>query len=114
MDRVKVGGVRLFAHRTDANQTEIVSAFRRLGWFVAITSALGEGFPDLVIAKRRVTAVVEIKDGSKPPSERKLTEKEKHFRDSWPGLYAKVENVVDVLAFDRLVREQLNFVGPGS
>jgi hypothetical protein len=98
-----VAQVRLFAHRTDANQPEIVDAFRQLGWVVAITSGVGNGFPDLVVSKRSVTAVVEIKDGSQPPSKRDLTPKEKEFRDSWRGLYAKVESVRDVIAFNRIV-----------
>jgi hypothetical protein len=97
-----VAGEVSFLRKIDANQPEIVKAFRQLGWVVAITSGLGNGFPDLVVSKRSVTAVVEIKDGSQPPSKRELTPKEKHFRDSWPGLYAKVESIADVVAFDRL------------
>lgn len=39
------------AAKTDDNQKEIVAAFRRLGFTVAVTSALGQGFPDLVVGK---------------------------------------------------------------
>jgi len=71
--------------RKDMNQDEIVSTFRYLGFTVAITSALGGGFPDIVIAKYGRNWLVEIKNGDLPPSERQLTEDEKAFHDKWEG-----------------------------
>jgi len=85
------------AKRTDANQNAIVSMFRQLGWSVAITSALGGGFPDIVIGKNRISMIIEIKDGDKPPSARKLTEAEQKFKDVWRGQYDIVETMDDVL-----------------
>jgi hypothetical protein len=69
------GGEVIFPRRIDANQPEIVKAFRQLGCEVAITSNLGHGFPDLIVGKpkRQKVVLVEVKDGSKPPSARKLT-----------------------------------------
>lgn len=89
--------MRFFAHRTDANQPEIAEAFRKLGCQVAITSGLGDGFPDLVVGKQLKVLLVEVKDGSKPPSARELTDKEKKFRDAWKGCYAVVESVADAV-----------------
>lgn len=73
--------------KVDANQAEIVQTFRDLGARVAITSSVGDGFPDLVVQYRNQsvmwrgieTALVEIKDGSKPPSRRKLTPEQEKF-----------------------------------
>jgi hypothetical protein len=68
------------AKKVDANQPEIVDTFRQLGAKVAITSSAGDGFPDLVVQYRYPdmryglhTLLVEVKDGAKPPSKRKLT-----------------------------------------
>jgi hypothetical protein len=88
-----------FLRKVDANQPEIVKAFRQLGCEVAITSRLGQGFPDLIVGKPKLRKMlmVEIKDGAKPPSARKLTEDEQKFRDAWAGSYAVVESIPDVV-----------------
>lgn len=83
--------------RVDANHGEVLAAFRRLGFSVADTSRLGEGFPDCVIAKHMRTALVEIKDGSNPPSARRLTKPEVDFKAVWLGTYLIVESLDDVL-----------------
>jgi hypothetical protein len=84
------------ARKVDANHAEIIDAFRRMGWSVADTSRLGNGFPDLVVAKAMRTVLVEVKDGRKPPSARKLTPDEDRFRRGWKGSYAIVESLDDV------------------
>ena len=72
--------------RVDANQPELVSQLRSIpGVKVAITSSLGGGFPDLVIGYRGVNYFVELKDGDKPPSKRKLTSDEKRWHKMWDG-----------------------------
>jgi len=71
--------------RTDANQARIVEALRRLGASVSVTSGIGNGFPDLLVGYRGRTTLLEIKDGEKPPSERKLTEAEAYFLGNWKG-----------------------------
>jgi hypothetical protein len=85
------------AARTDANHGEIVTTFRKMGFSVADTSRLGDGFPDCVIARNGLTALVEIKDGTKPPSKRELTPDEIIFRDAWKGKYYIVESEADAL-----------------
>lgn len=84
--------------RTDANQTAIVSAFRKLGATVSITSALGKGFPDLVVGYRGQNFLVEIKDGSKLPSAQKLTPDETKWHETWRGQITIIRSVDDVLA----------------
>ena len=85
------------ARRVDANQAEIMAAARAMGCSVADTSSIGNGFPDLVIGlvtlKGRINLIVEVKDGAKPPSARKLTGDEREFRDAWRGQYAVVSSI---------------------
>ena len=83
--------------RTDANQNEIVQALRDVGASVAITSALGKGFVDLVAGYRGVNYLIEIKDGSKPPSARRLTPDEQEFFDTWRGAVFVANNVDEAL-----------------
>ena len=73
------------AARVDANQAEIVRDLRAIGCSVAITSTVGDGFPDLVVGISNLNYLVEIKDGSKPPSARKLTPAQVDFHRDWRG-----------------------------
>lgn len=76
------------AAKVDANQKKIVKSLRGIpGVSVAITSQLGSGFPDLVIGYKKVNYLIELKDGDKPPSARKLTADEESFYQSWKGQY---------------------------
>jgi len=45
--------------------------------------------------------MIEIKDGSKPPSKRKLSEGEQKFRDNWQGEYALVICNEDVISINK-------------
>ena len=86
-----------YARRTDDNQPEIIAAFRACGWYVRDTSRLGEGFPDLVVYRpQNGIVLVEVKDGTKPPSARQLTKDESEFARHCP--VAVVYRVEDVLA----------------
>jgi len=85
------------AGRTDTNQTEIVAAFRSLGCSVHITSNVRDGFPDIAVGVSGVNLLVEIKDGNKVPSQRKLTADEQKWHDNWQGQKVIVEGVDDVI-----------------
>lgn len=89
------------AARVDRNHSEIIGAFRAMGFSVADTSRLGGGFPDTVISKHGRTALVEIKDGKKVPSARQLTADEIKFRNEWKGRYEVVESVDDAELVNR-------------
>lgn len=82
------------AARTDANQENIVKSLRALGATVRFLSQ-GEGIPDLLVGFRGKTALLEVKDGEKPPSARKLTPAEQKFFDEWRGGTLAVVNSVD-------------------
>ena len=51
------------AKKVDRNHAEIRQAFRDCGCLVHDTSAVGRGFPDLVVSIRGKLAMVEVKFG---------------------------------------------------
>ena len=89
--------------KVDDNHAEIVRALRDIGCSVLSLAAVGKGSPDLLVGAsigvsgRRVNFLLEIKDGAKPPSARKLTADEAQFHASWRGHLAIVESVDDAL-----------------
>jgi hypothetical protein len=84
--------------KKDGNQTEVVNTLRKYpGVTVAVTSQLGKGFCDIIVGFRNKNYLIELKDGSKPPSARKLTPDEIRFRDCWTGHYAVCKNIDEVL-----------------
>jgi len=105
--------------RVDANQKEITQFFRGRGFAVAITSDLGNGFPDLVVSKEGYTILIEVKDGTKPPSQRRLTDDEEAFHAGWKGHIAIVKNEQDVIWLDsyitkRAENDRINFCNSTS
>ena len=48
-------------HRADDNQGPIVAGLRAIGVHVAITSQVGDGFPDLVVSYRGWWSPIEVK-----------------------------------------------------
>lgn len=86
------------AAKIDANQKELVAAFRKLGCSVLHLHSLGKGAPDLAIGKCKKTVLVEVKDGSKVASKRVLTADERKFHEGWLGSLCVVEGVDDVIA----------------
>jgi hypothetical protein len=61
--------------RTDANHATIVQALRQVGCVVLDVHAL-PGCLDLLVAYRGTLSLLEVKDGAKPASARRLTEAE--------------------------------------
>jgi hypothetical protein len=78
--------------RTDSNHTLIVAVFRAMGCSVQSVAMVGKGCPDLLVGKDGWTVPVEVKDGAKPPSARKLTSDEEIWRANWKGSYALIES----------------------
>ena len=89
-----VGKSMRYANRIDENQNQIVKALRKAGAYVRIISQ-GDGIPDLLVAYKGYTILMEVKDGDKVPSARKLTEAEQKFFDEWTGGMLVVVNSVD-------------------
>ena len=85
------------AKRVDANQKKIVEQLRKIGASVTVTSMIGEGFPDVVVGFRGKNFLIEIKDESKSPSQRKLTPDEQRWHLRWRGQAAICKNFDEIL-----------------
>ena len=90
--------------RKDSNHNEIVKAFRSMGAMVLDTAQLGNGAPDLIISTNNINVLIEVKDGSKPPSARKLTPDEVTFHSEWKGWIEIVCNTDDVINLVNRIR----------
>jgi hypothetical protein len=73
------------AARIDANQEQVVSALRAAGATVQSLAGVGVGVPDLLVGYQGKTLLLEVKDGKKPPSERRLTEDQVRWHGAWHG-----------------------------
>jgi hypothetical protein len=93
--------MRPVIRKVDSNHAEIIEAFRKLGWSARSTATIGKGFPDAVVGKFGYTTLIEIKDGAKPQSKRRLTEDEEEFFKEWRGSLVLIESIQDVISFDR-------------
>jgi Holliday junction resolvase len=88
------------AAKTDRNQAEIVAALRKVGATVVSLAAVGSGVPDLLVGHKGGTYLLEIKDGTKPPSARELTPDQIEWHIEWRGGACTVVNSVgEALAF---------------
>jgi hypothetical protein len=84
--------------RLDANHAQIVSELRQLpGISVLIVAHMGGGAPDVIVGYDGQNLLVEIKDGAKPPSRRKLTADESWFFKNWQGRIIIATSTEDVL-----------------
>jgi len=85
-----------YARKTDDNHQRIVAALRAFGASVASLAAVGGGVPDLLVGYRGVNYLLEVKDGSKVASARKLTAAQVEWFGGWRGLKpSTVENEDD-------------------
>lgn len=84
--------------RLDDNQREVVAALRAAGATVQSLASVGGGCPDLLVGYRGVNWLLEVKDGSKAPARRKLTDAEQRWADGWQGQWSVVESAAEALA----------------
>jgi Holliday junction resolvase len=90
------------AAKTDANQTQVISALRAAGAKVQSLAAVGKGVPDLLCQYKGTFYLIEVKDGRKPPSQRKLTEDQVRWHSEWKSAFLGVVESPD---------EALKFIG---
>lgn len=76
--------------RKDANHNEIESALQQAGCSTLDCSAVGCGFPDLVVGRLGKTYLLEIKN---PATRGKLNKLQQAFFDMWRGQAAVVYNI---------------------
>jgi hypothetical protein len=85
------------AARIDANQPEIIKALRACGATVQPLHTVGAGVPDLLVGYRGKNYLLEIKDSSKPPSARRLTEDQIIWHVAWRGRVTIVTTINEAL-----------------
>lgn len=76
------------AAKRDANHAQVVAFLRAAGCGVCDLAAVGAGVPDLLVCAPtwpHESLLIEVKDGSKPPSERRLTPDQVKFHAAWKG-----------------------------
>jgi len=77
--------------RNDDNQPEIIKTLTQLG----ITVENIKVPADLMVAKRAVTVIVEVKNPKQKASDRRLTDNELLFYNRWTGLFCVIETKDD-------------------
>ena len=73
------------AAKIDANHRDIVTVLRAYGASVQTLAAVGQGVPDLLVGYQGRNYLVEVKDGNKSPSRRRLTDDQEAWRETWRG-----------------------------
>lgn len=91
--------------KRDANHAEIRDAFRAHGWIVEDLGHVGNGVPDLLIAKHGRLLLVEVKDGTLRPSARRLSADEDAFAARLASAGVRVELVERIEDVRRLTQE---------
>jgi Holliday junction resolvase len=83
--------------RIDGNQKKIVEQLRRCGYAVLHLHQIGKGCPDIMVGANNRNFLFEIKDESKPKSQKKLTEHEEKFFQTWTGQVSVIESIEDAV-----------------
>ena len=88
------------AAKIDANQEAVVIALRAAGATVQSLAAIGKGVPDLLVGYKGAFYLIEVKDGRKAPSQRKLTEDQVKWHEEWKSaLLGVIESPDEALRF---------------
>lgn len=85
------------AARVDDNHLAIVRALEKAGAAVTSLATVGDGVADLLVSYRNRWHVIEVKDGSKPPSARKLRDRQKTWIAKQHATVAVILGVDDAL-----------------
>lgn len=80
------------ANRRDTNQSQLVSDLRQAHFTVADTSMVGNGFPDLVIARNQINLLIEVKD-----TRGQLSPGQHAFALEWKGPVIVAHSIEDIL-----------------
>jgi len=100
------------AARVDTTHGSIRDELRKCGFSVEDTSKIGGDFPDLVIGKHGITALVECKSDKKVRKTKGdgLSEGQKTFKATWKGSQVIVaESLQDVLFAFHLITKRVGW-----
>ena len=88
------------AAKIDANQDAVTIALRAAGAKVQSLAATGRGVPDLLCQYEGTFYLIEVKDGQKTPSQRRLTPDQVKWHEEWKCAFlGVVENPEQALKF---------------
>lgn len=87
------------AAKIDDNQPAIVRTLRALGFSVEPLHSVGGGVPDLLAGRRGRNHLIEVKDGSKPPSARRLTPAQIDWHEAWRGSCVVIHSEAEAVAW---------------
>lgn len=102
--------MRRVAARTDANQRQIIEVLRAQGCSVQPLHMVGSGCPDAIVGYRGLNFLIEIKDGNKSASRRRLTEDEAQWHSTWKGQVHTINSVEEAIGLITGTVELNNFV----
>ena len=91
-----------YGAKKDANHHAIVGALESAGIAVIDMSGHGYGFPDLIVCRRGLTLLVEIKNPLTPYGKRGLNKKQSEWADKWPATVYILKTLEDVGRFANL------------
>ena len=92
--REQVSARRNTPRKVDANQAEIVDALKSIGCLIADMSAVGRGFPDLLVSFRGKLLLLEVKN---PKARGKLNKLQQEWHEQWRGQAAVVYSIEEAL-----------------
>lgn len=89
-----------YAKRVDDNHTALVTELRETLPEATVfdASGAGGGFPDLVVGWQGRNYLIEVKDGEKSPSRRKLTPAQEKLHAAWQGQINVCFSAADICA----------------
>jgi Holliday junction resolvase len=95
--------------RTDLNQTTLVDELRQLGFSVAVTSSIGNDFPDLVVGRNGLDRLVEVKNSTRGI----LTDGQLLFAAAWKGAPIIIAHSTDdvIKAFNQRMKGRTYYGG---
>ena len=83
--------------KVDSNQSKITKALRDFGATVQHLHAVGKGCPDLLVGYKGSNYLLEVKDGEKPESQRKLTPDQVIWHYDWKGQVVVVNSAQEAI-----------------
>jgi len=97
-----------YAASTDDNQGEIVDFFRKVGFSVECIHSVGGGVPDLLLGLRNFNFLVEVKDGKKIPSKRRLNPAQIDWHEMWKGQKIIITSLDEAIDWSNHTKEQIH------
>ena len=99
-----------YGAKKDANHKMIVTALEQAKIAVIDMSHVGYGFPDLIVCRRGLTLLVEIKNPLTPYGKRGMNNKQTEWADDWPSAVYILKTLDDVVRFANCQDDGLRYV----